>query len=329
MSNFDSKKIEILKKYFQKEPSVILAFLFGSFAKGRGLAESDFDIAVYLKDKKKEEDIWFEITKILEKSVDLVSLKEAPAILVSNIFKTGIPLVIKDKKIYWQLYLKKSTEAEDFLKFLEDFWKIKKRAKSLSEEEKSWLIIRFDYLKMELEELERFKKLSWQEYLKDKDKRRLIERWTENILNATIDIAKLILASEKKKYQKIIEIPKNYEQAIFNFSLYIGFNEKEAKNFSKLANLRNILAYRNLNSDTKEGGRGRRILPRVGKQGGRRPTVRNRGFLKNRSEANEVSARASEASERELMFAHEYLDILYSRIQNFIKVYPLFYKKNF
>jgi predicted nucleotidyltransferase len=108
-----------------------LAFLFGSLPVGREMKESDVDIAIYLKEKQKRARIHLELCRILEREVDLIDLEEAPASLVSNVFKTGIPLSIKDEKLYWELYLKMSNEAEDFFEFVEDFWKIKQRAKSL------------------------------------------------------------------------------------------------------------------------------------------------------------------------------------------------------
>ena len=47
----------------------------------------------------------------------------------------------------------------------------------------------------------------------------------ENILNATIDIAKIVLASEKKL------MPRTYEDALFNFSFLAGLSEEEAGKF--------------------------------------------------------------------------------------------------
>ena len=44
-----SKKIKLLKKYFEKKQEILLAFLFGSFAKGFQMKESDLDMGVYLK----------------------------------------------------------------------------------------------------------------------------------------------------------------------------------------------------------------------------------------------------------------------------------------
>ncbi|MBC7190423.1 DUF86 domain-containing protein, partial [Candidatus Aerophobetes bacterium] len=75
------------------------------------------------------------------------------------------------------------------------------------------------------------------EYQKDKVKRRNIERWAENVINATIDISKIILASEKK------EMPRTYQESLLKFGLFIGLEEEEAEKFSSFARLRNILAH--------------------------------------------------------------------------------------
>lgn len=264
--------IEPLKAYFSKTPDVLLGFIFGSYAQGRAGLESDFDVTVYFKPKEKtleqgdvyesEDEIRSAVTRIVKKEVDLVCLNDAPASLISSVIKTGIPLSVKDKRLYWELYLTKSQEAEDFLHFMEGFSEIKQKAMSLIPEERERLLARLDYLKDELTEIERFRALSWEEYSKDKDKRKIIERWTENILNATIDIAKIVLASEKKS------MPKTYEEALCNFGVFTGLTQNEANKFLRFANLKNILA-------------------------------------------------------------HEYLNILYERIQNFIKEAPPLYRTIF
>lgn len=264
------KKIDLLKDYFLKRRDVLMVFVFGSFASGRQMRESDFDVAVYFDPKKLpkkdserfdlEGEIWSDVSDIVEEEVDLTPLNEAPASLISNVIKTGIPLVIKDKKLYWEVYLKNSSEAEEFLEFAESFWKIKQRAKSLGTEDKEKLMARFDFLKTQAKELERFQNLIWNEYLNDVDKRRIVERWTENIINALIDISKIILASEDKL------MPRSYEEALQGFGFLAGFEENDAQKFKKFAELRNILA-------------------------------------------------------------HEYLDILYKRIKNFVKEFPPLYQK--
>ncbi len=230
-------KLQKVRKYFEEEENIILAFVFGSRAKGFGGKNSDLDIGIYLKDKNDEERIWLNISKITGQEVDLIFLDDAPATLISSIFKTGIPVVIKDRKLYWDIYLTKTLEAEDFYEFVESYWKIYSRSKSLVPEDKIRLIERMQFLKSELEEIEGFKNLAYREYCEDKVKRRNIERWAENIINATIDIAKIILAAEKR------EIPKTYEQALLNFGFFVGLKEKEAARLASFAWLRNILAH--------------------------------------------------------------------------------------
>ncbi len=261
LMNGIEKKIESLRDYFAKRDDVLMAFVFGSYASGKETPESDFDVAIYLKQEKKETDkIWLEVTDIVQKEVDLVCLNDAPASLISNVIKTGKFLAIKDQKLYLDTYLRASLEAEDFLGFAEDFWEIYKRAKSLLPEQKVRLLERLQFLENELKEIEEFRQLTFKQYQDDKTKRRNIERWAENIINASIDTAKIILASEKKT------MPKSYEEALCNFGIFAGLTEKNSKKLSKSANLRNILA-------------------------------------------------------------HEYLDILYEKIQDFIREFPPLHKK--
>lgn len=266
-----------LRKWFEGNPKVALAFIFGSYATGFAHKESDFDVAVYLKEypcsllsseviyyekgiMQEEDEIFIEVSHIVPKEVNVVCLNIAPANLISNVFRTGIPLVIKDKGLYWELYLRASAEAEDFLGFCEGFYRIKQGASSLSKEAREKLLIRIDFLIDRVKEIDRFRKFTWQEYQEDIDKRRIIERWAENTMNAMIDIAKIVLASESRP------MPKSYEDALLYFGMLAGLSEEEFRKFSKFASLRNILA-------------------------------------------------------------HEYLDMLYQRIQNFIKEFTLVYEK--
>lgn len=257
-----SESVERLKEYFEQQADILLAFVFGSVAAGFAGEDSDFDVAVYLKDADKEIKIWRDISRIIKKEIDLVRLNDAPATLVSNVLKTGIPLTIKDRNLYWQFYLNASSEAEDFANFAKEYWDVYRRSYSLVPEDKARLLERVQFLKIEVQDICEFEELTFNEYRGDRTKRRNIERWVENICNATLDIAKIILASEKK------QMPRTYEQALTDFGCLIGLEEKEVEVFVSFARLRNILA-------------------------------------------------------------HEYLEVLYERIQDFIKKYPSLYDKVF
>lgn len=252
--------LETLKKHAQKDPNIILAFVFGSAAEGRETEDSDVDIGAYLKDTSSEDEVWARLSKIVSREVDLVVLNNAPATLVASAFKTGIPLAIKDRNLYWNLYLSASLESEDFSRFAEDYYRIYQRSRSLSPEDKVRILERIQFLETELEEVDKFQQLGFREYQENKEKRREIERWTENIINAAIDISKIALAAEKH------EMPRTYDEALREFGAMAGLLEEEAQKFASFARLRNILA-------------------------------------------------------------HEYLDILHGRIQNFINEFPQLYNK--
>jgi len=234
------KDFQELKKFCESEDNVRLAFLFGSAAAGMSGEDSDADIGVLLRDGTKDAELWVHLSGLVDKDVDLVDLNEAPATLISTILKTGLPLVIKDRDAYWRLMPDKTLEAEDFGEFGESYWRTYQRSRPLAPEDKTRLIERVQFLTSELQDIEVFNTLTYSEYLEDKMKRRNIERWTENVVNATMDIAKIVLASERK------DIPKTYEQALLNFGLLSGLDESSAVRFSSFARLRNILTHQYL-----------------------------------------------------------------------------------
>lgn len=154
------EEIEKLKEYFQKEEDVILAFIFGSRAKKMERPFSDWDIAVYFKpylwgetetrnEYPQEEKIWREIERILKSEVDFLVLNRARPSLVFSILNSGLPLVIKDRKLYLKLLIKTHYEAVDYWKFAKEFYEISERSKFLSEEDKSVLIEHLKFLEAE------------------------------------------------------------------------------------------------------------------------------------------------------------------------------------
>ena len=243
------KEFEELKNYFLSKPEIIMAYIFGSYAKDRVMSESDFDIAVYYKPENnrveyeeskeypEESKIWGDVERIVGVNTDFIVMNRCPSTLAFEILQTGKPVIIKDRGLWLDFYLLVSSVAEDFMEFARDFYQIKQRSASLSQFDKHNLLRRTDFLKNNIEEISTFKNLTFEIYSTDCNKRRIVERWIENIVNATIDIAKIILASEKK------EIPKTYKETLKMFGILIGFNEDMADKFSEFANLRNILAH--------------------------------------------------------------------------------------
>jgi len=120
-----------LRAFFAGEPSVVLAYLFGSHAKGRQMPESDLDVAVCLTDTTRENRLWRDVSSLCGCDVDLVVLNDAPATLVSAVLKTGVILSDKDRGLSLDMYLAASAEAEDFAEFAVDFARIARRSRSL------------------------------------------------------------------------------------------------------------------------------------------------------------------------------------------------------
>jgi len=250
MKKSKQKKVELLRKYFKKKKSVVLAFLFGSQAKGREMKESDWDIGVYFKPREYleletnfkypgEERIWSDLVNILKTdNVDLVVLNRVRPDLVYTVLRDGIPLIIRDKGLYFDLLCKTYYEAIDWWNFVLEFYKIGEKARSISLQAKAKIVERLKFLEREFSDIEKMKKIDWDDYRKDWFKQRVIERWIERLVMAAIDIAQIFLASEKR------EVPESYQDALKLFvSLNLKFSEKEAEAFSNFAKLRNIVAH--------------------------------------------------------------------------------------
>ena len=243
------EKLPLLKAYFAKQPEIIMAFVFGSAVRGQETQESDVDIAVYFKpvgrsleweeqyEYVREDEIWGEVEKIVGKRTDLVILNRAPSTLAYSVLQDGKVIVVKDLGLYWRFFLLISSAAEDFREFVKDFWTIKQRSFSLSEIDKNRLIKIIDFMESELVYYSNFTNLDQGGYERDVATRRNLERWAENIVNASIDVAKIILSSKKK------EIPQTYREVLQKLGLLNGFDGEVAERLSRFAKLRNVLAH--------------------------------------------------------------------------------------
>ena len=248
------QKIEKLKEYFTKRNDVVMAFLFGSQAKGYARAVSDWDVGVYFDSEKEnreqEQDVWSAIEKIVERNTDLVVLNRAPTALSWEIIRAGIPLAINDRKRYLQVLLKTSHEASSWFRTATDYHRIFERSASLSEADRLRLVKILQFTEQEIKEFETFKSLSWQEYANEKSKvqKRNVERWVEQLMNAVIDAAEVILASERRV------IPETYREMVRTLCLIEPFDQSGdlCERISRLTEMRNLLAHEYLDYRWKE-----------------------------------------------------------------------------
>lgn len=242
-------KIALLKDYFSRRPDVLMAFVFGSKAKGHSSKISDWDIGIYFKPQSsviewetereypEENKIWGDLVEIMgTDAVDLVVLNSVSATIADSVLR-GIPLVIKDRKIYLEFLLIVTREAEDYRRTTEEYAQVYWRSSSLSEEDKHIVNRRLIFLDTELADADKFNNLTQLEYEKDRTKRRDVERWIENLVNAAIDIAKTILASQKRP------IPSTYRETLKSISTLQDFPKDLGEQLANWSELRNILAH--------------------------------------------------------------------------------------
>ncbi len=238
-----------LASYLEGRDDISFSYLFGSRVKGTATAESDWDVAVYFRpdgreleweEEKRygdEDEIWGEIERLVGDTADFVVLNRAPSTLALAVLLEGIPLLVRSRSLLWRFFLRISMDAEDERAFARDYVAVKDRSRSLSEIDRDRLVRIIDFIETELADLESFRDLEKRGYFGDSAARRNVERWVENLINASIDIAKILLASHR------LPIPQTYREALRHLSLLDGFPDGTARELSSFAKLRNILAH--------------------------------------------------------------------------------------
>jgi predicted nucleotidyltransferase len=115
---------ERLRQELTSDAAVCLAYLFGSYAKGRQMAESDVDVGVFFYEPWDGEDrqrVWRRVEIITGLPVDLLVINDAPPLTAAAAME-GLALIVKDTYIEIETWLAVSREAMDFAEFLESFW---------------------------------------------------------------------------------------------------------------------------------------------------------------------------------------------------------------
>lgn len=235
-----------------RREDVAFAFLFGSYAKGTASARrSDVDVGVYFKpagraieweedrEYPKENELWSDVGRIVDTEVDLVVLNRVSVGVAYAAVTGGIPLAINDRALYWRFFLLIIDAGIDFFSAVDDFWRIKERSKSLTEEDAARLQQAIDFLEQQLGLFDRFRDLTQSVYMDAHlvEKKLAVERWVENIVNVSLDIAKLILASEKRL------IPGKYREMLDHLGFVGDFGVERASSLGAFAKMRNVLAH--------------------------------------------------------------------------------------
>lgn len=99
------------------------------------------------------------------------------------------------------------------------------------------LLKHVNFLEEEVRDYPKFKHLSKKDYVEDRDKRRSVERWIENIINSSVDMSKIILTLEG------IRLPDNYKEIVTLIAIVKDLDTVPAEALSKWVWFRNIVAH--------------------------------------------------------------------------------------
>lgn len=108
---------------------------------------------------------------------------------------------------------------------------------SLNKAQKTLLKRYLTFLEEELEDLPRFQALSYADYSLDRDTRRNVERLCENLVNASIDIGKILLASERRT------VPNSYRQVFQHLEHAKIIPPDVSQRLQMFTRIRNLLAH--------------------------------------------------------------------------------------
>lgn len=124
--------------------------------------------------------------------------------------------------------------------------------------DKSKLIPHLDYLEKEISFYAAYEReIDWKVYHSERSKRLEVERWVECVINATLDISKVLLTVNEK------EVPETSREVLFQIGFRIFDREEEAEAFSELAKIRNTLAHRYLDIRWQDIKRFFQIVPEL------------------------------------------------------------------
>lgn len=240
MATDQEKIVQRLQTYFSAKPEVVLAFLFGSRSAGRASARSDWDIGVYLDGENETlaEEIRRETEKIIGAESDVIIINRASATLSWRILSSGQPLIIKNRSRYWQLLSSIGDETQDYYETARDYYQIFQRSASLLPGDRTRLEQLIEFLEAEMTDYPRFQKLSRDDYLTNRDVKRNVEHWIEHLVHGAVDVAKIILASERQP------IPETYKDIVERLSTIPPFaEEKIGDQLASWVKLRNLIAH--------------------------------------------------------------------------------------
>ncbi len=126
--------LERLRRAFEKEDDVILAYLYGSRAREDYHEKSDVDVAILVKDPPTPEEnplyeakISLKLSKELGKDVDIRLLNDKPLVFLYQVLKHGKLIISKEESTRVDFETSTLDKYFDFKPFLEYYNRIRER----------------------------------------------------------------------------------------------------------------------------------------------------------------------------------------------------------
>lgn len=125
MDDMLSKYISLIVKYFSQDEEVMLAYLYGSYAKGNADIRSDVDIALLVRQKprlitKKEIAYALEIENIIKNTeVDVRILNDSPLAFQYQVVKKGRLIFCRNQRLRVRYESNLINEYLDFKPYIE------------------------------------------------------------------------------------------------------------------------------------------------------------------------------------------------------------------
>jgi len=239
--------VTAIRRALKAVPRIEFSVLFGSAASGRLRQDSDLDVAVYCesggrleieeqREIPEEAAVQIALERASGRNVDLLVLNRAPATVCASALLTGRLLTVGNRELYTRYFLAVTSAAIDFLETEREYRAIAARSRSLSDIDRSRLLRIIDFIAEELQDAPTFQSVTLDRYGSDRDLRRNIDRWVEMLINAALDIGKIVLSSMHRP------VPQTYGQILSHLESMPHFSELSGA-LSPLAPLRNLMAH--------------------------------------------------------------------------------------
>jgi len=103
VGELEDQVIRNLKAFFDREREVLVAYLFGSYARSNQTIKSDVDIAILLSTLPHEILEYYlhlvnELSRVSNGEIDLIILNTAPPLLKHQVIKHGIVIHCSDER---------------------------------------------------------------------------------------------------------------------------------------------------------------------------------------------------------------------------------------